>query len=59
MDSTAATTTIVDSGTATVSVGAATAAEGDDVEFVVTLSMAAGSDVEPRLEHRRRHRDLR
>ena len=27
------------------SVGAATAAEGDDVEFVVTLSMAAGSDV--------------
>ena len=45
VDSTAATTTIVDSGTATVSVGAATAAEGDDVEFVVTLSMAAGSDV--------------
>ena len=42
---TAATTTITDPGTATVSVGAATAAEGDDVEFVVTLSMAAGSDV--------------
>ena len=41
----AATTTITDPGTATVSVGAATAAEGDDVEFVVTLSMAAGSDV--------------
>ena len=44
VDSTAATTTIVDSGTAMVSVADARAAEGDDVEFTVTLSGAAGSD---------------
>ena len=36
--------TVQPAGTATVSVGPATAAEGDDVEFEVTLSGAAGSD---------------
>ena len=41
---TVATTTITDSGTATVSVAAARATEGDDVEFTVELSLAAGSD---------------
>ena len=41
---TAATTTITDPGTATVSVADVRAAEGDDVEFTVTLSIAVGSD---------------
>ena len=44
VDSTVAKTTITDSGTAMVSVADARATEGDDVEFTVTLSMAAGSD---------------
>ena len=41
---TPATTTITDTGTATVSVADARATEGDDVEFTVRLSLAAGSD---------------
>ena len=42
---TPATTTIVDSGMVTVSVGAASAPEGGSLSFPVTLSGAVGSDV--------------
>ena len=45
VDATAATTVIADPGMVTVSVAAGSAAEGEAVEFTVTLSGAVGSDV--------------
>ena len=45
VDATAATTAIADPGMVTVSVAAGSVAEGEAVEFAVTLSGAVGSDV--------------